>query len=258
MDSEDLIIGIVVGLILSLTGAGGSVVASPMLVFFSAVSINDATGLVLAAVCISSACASLYGFWRGRFSFRPVAILAFSGIITSSLARSVVPSIDAKLMGILFSLMAFSFASYYLLGGVIYRWFQTRYGYTFQPSGNISLGQLSLWGGFAGALSGFFGIGGGIVIMPVIMQVMRVPAQQAIYYCLPVIFLFTLSGSLTFVSYAESDILLHLLALALGALVGSAAGLALLPFFNIKYNLKLLGILVLFTAFSTMYNSLIS
>nr|MCH9662518.1 sulfite exporter TauE/SafE family protein [Gammaproteobacteria bacterium] len=183
MAGDDFLIGVLIGLILTLTGAGGSIVASPLLVYFGAISINDATGLTLATVCISAACLSFYGYCRGMFPVRIVAMLAVSGMLAAPFARLIVEQVDSRLMGVLFSLMALFFSAYYLFGeyisDIFNRYFKANAEQSSAPPGAKAM---FAWGSLAGGLSGFFGIGGGIILMPVVMKVLRVPASRGVYY----------------------------------------------------------------------------
>jgi len=52
-----LFIGVVIGLVLGLTGAGGSVFAVPLLILLLSLPVSDAVGIALGAVVISA----LYG-----------------------------------------------------------------------------------------------------------------------------------------------------------------------------------------------------
>ncbi len=257
MASGDFLIGVLIGLILTLTGAGGSIVASPLLVYFGAVSINDATGLTLATVCISAACLSFYGYCRGMFPVRTVAVLAVSGMLTAPFARLIVEQLDSRLMGVLFASMALFFSVYYLFGDYISdvckRNFKTGAEQSPTPPGAVAM---FAWGSLAGGLSGFFGIGGGIVLMPVVMKVLSVPASRGVYYCLPVICLITSTGALTFIARAGQNILDHLLPLAAGALAGSVLGLFMLPMIDPRLNRRILGVTVLLFGCIALYQAL--
>jgi len=58
-----LLIGVVIGLVLGLTGAGGSIFAVPLLILLLSLPVNEAVGIALGAVSISA----LYGTvnnWR--------------------------------------------------------------------------------------------------------------------------------------------------------------------------------------------------
>ena len=257
MSVEDFFIGALVGLVLILTGAGGAIVASPLLVFFSGVSINDATGLSLAVVWISSACMTIYASWRRHFAFRPVMLLAVGGMLAAPFGRIAADNLDSRIMGVVFALTAMSFSIYCLFGSrIAAQWRKRRGARPPQPVAVPGRVALAGWGSLAGALSGFFGIGGAIVLMPIALGVLRVPASVAIYHCLPVMFLITSTGALTFISYADSDTLGHLVALVAGSLAGSALGLSLMSRMNPRANLRVLGAIVMVFAFATLYHSL--
>ncbi|HMW72657.1 MAG TPA: TSUP family transporter, partial [Cellvibrionaceae bacterium] len=82
-----LLIGLAIGLILGLTGAGGSVFAVPLLMLLAGTPMLEATGIALGAV----AAASLFGSLRNRASgmilWVPGLLLAATGMLSAPIGK---------------------------------------------------------------------------------------------------------------------------------------------------------------------------
>lgn len=75
-----LLIGILIGLMLGLTGAGGSVFAVPLLIVIAGLDIHQAIGLSLLAVAASAIFGSIrYGKWQ-QVLWLPTIMLSVSGM----------------------------------------------------------------------------------------------------------------------------------------------------------------------------------
>lgn len=108
----------------------------------------------------------------------------------------------------------------------------------------IKLGQVLGVGFLAGLLSGFFGVGGGIVLVPLILLVMRANQHEAHATSLAAIFLIALSGMVGYGAAGEVDIGLGV-ALGVGGLVGATIGARLMNRLSVP-TLKLIfaGVLI--------------
>ena len=91
-------------------------------------------------------------------------------------------------------------------------------------------GLLALLGLTAGFLSGFLGIGGGLVIVPVLIVAFHYPIKRAVGTSLAAIVFVSLAGILTEVVVQRSNIYLVIgLLLTVASLLGSLAGGRILP-----------------------------
>ncbi len=75
-----LLIGILIGLILGLTGAGGSVFAVPLLIVMAGLDFHQAIGLSLLAVAASAIFVSIRYGKRQQVLWLPAIMLSVSGV----------------------------------------------------------------------------------------------------------------------------------------------------------------------------------
>lgn len=103
--------------------------------------------------------------------------------------------------------------------------------------------QILAAGFLAGLLSGFFGVGGGIVLVPLILFVVGQDQRRAHATSLAAIFLIAVSGMIGYASAGEIDLGVGV-ALGAGGLLGAATGARLMHRMSVA-SLKLVFGLVL-------------
>ena len=213
--------GSLVGFTLGLIGGGGSILAVPLLVYVVGVpSPHVAIGTSAIAVAASAAI-NLAGHARAQTVKWPCALVfAASGIVGAALGAQLGKMIDGARLLALFGVLMVVFGVLML---------KARRGGS-NPDVRLdvqSVTTLLPWligGGLVvGALSGFFGIGGGFVIVPGLIAATAMPLINAIGSSLVSV---TAFGATTAASYAWSGLVdwpLALLFIAGGA-VGGFAG----------------------------------
>lgn len=200
-----LFVGVLIGLVLGLTGAGGSVFAVPLLIILGGFSGAQAVGLSLGAVAASTIYGSLRNSRRANILWVPTGILALSGVLTAPLGQWLGKQIPdlGLLMG--FSLLAIVISVRMLLsarrnpdaarivragnltdrksGGLLCR---------LSPTGQFELHPRcisGLLGGglLVGLLSGLFGVGGGFLIVPLLLLLSQAAMAQTVASSLVII-----------------------------------------------------------------------
>lgn len=83
---ESLGIGAVLGLLLGLTGAGGSLVALPLLLSLH-LPLRDAIGVSLGAVALSALIGAIPRARQGQVAWRPVLVLALAGLPSNAVGQ---------------------------------------------------------------------------------------------------------------------------------------------------------------------------
>jgi uncharacterized membrane protein YfcA len=217
--------GSIVGFTLGLVGGGGSILAVPLLIYVVGVpSTHVAIGTSAIAVAVSAA-ANLFGHARARTVKWPCAIVfATAGIIGAAGGAQLGKMVDGTRLLTLFGVLML------VVGAAMMR--------PRKSSGDAevrltrsTMPHLLPWlagtGFLVGVLSGFFGIGGGFLIVPGLIAATAMPLINAIGSSLVAV---TAFGLTTAISYAFSGLVdwtvafLFIIGGALGGLVGIRLG----------------------------------
>ena len=211
--------GGLVGLSLGLIGGGGSILAVPLMVYVVGISSPHMAIGTSAVAVAASAVINLFGHARDRNIKWPCAtVFALAGVTGASLGAQIGKAVDgAKLLAAFGALMM-------VIAALMLR---PRHG-GHDPEVRLDRGSalrllppLAGTGFGVGALSGFFGIGGGFLIVPGLVNATSMPLLNAIGSSLVSVAAF---GATTAISYAVSGLVNWPVAV-LFVLGGSAGGL---------------------------------
>lgn len=223
-----LLAGALIGLVLGLVGGGGSILAVPLLVYVVGVaSPHAAIGTAAIAVALN-ALLGLAGHWRaGTVKWRCAGVFTLTAVIGAALGAELGKAVDgARLLALFGALMV-------VIGLLMLK------GRTTLPLPDVRLTRetarellprLAPAGLIVGLMAGFFGIGGGFLIVPALLAATHMPMRNAIGSSLVAV---TALGLTTATSYAVSGYVdwqiagLMVLGGAAGAALGIAAGRAL-------------------------------
>lgn len=224
-----LAVGFAVGLALGLTGAGGSIIAVPLLIFSLDLRPQDAMGISLGAVSAAAMVGVLVRrqqhppFWGAALS------LAITGMCAAPAGRWLSNQLDERLIVVLFSLLAAYLA--------LRMWREATAGQKQQmpePDDDderaneaVRLAVFLLSGAGIGLLSGLFGVGGGFLIVPFLSLYARMQMDKAISTSLLVIGLIGISGYVYHVLTSHAPDVQALSMIAVGSVFGILLGTAL-------------------------------
>lgn len=222
------LLGIVVGLLMGLTGAGGGILAVPLLVFFNGIPVTTAAPLALTAVAVAASIGALAGLRQGMLRYRAACVMAAVGVVMAPLGLWVAHQLDNRLLMCVFALLLLVVAAENLvqrnrLASV------ERQACLLDPATDklrwTSRCSLSLMGagGVAGFLSGLVGVGGGFVIVPALGRLSNLSMHSVVPTSLAVIALVSLSSLGSALLWGSFDIRLALPFVA-GAMLGMLAG----------------------------------
>ncbi|MBN8913334.1 MAG: sulfite exporter TauE/SafE family protein [Rhizobiales bacterium] len=194
--------GALVGLVLGLVGGGGSILAVPLLVYVVGVSSpHIAIGTSAIAVAVS-ALANLVGHARaGRVKWRCALVFATAGTVGAALGSTFGKQFDGEKLLVLFGLLMI------VIAGLMF-WKRDEEGDVSvrltRHSAPGLMPPLMAYGIGVGALAGFFGIGGGFLVVPGIVAATGMPLIFAIGSSLVSVFAF---GLTTAANYALSGLI---------------------------------------------------
>jgi uncharacterized membrane protein YfcA len=209
--------GALVGFSLGLVGGGGSILAVPLMVYVVGVpEPHMAIGTSAIAVAANAAF-NLYNHSRGGTVIWPAALtFAIAGMAGALAGSALGKMVDGHKLLALFALLMLVIAMLMLKT-------RARIGVSEVKITLANLPVVAALGILTGTLSGFFGIGGGFLIVPALMLATHMPIMNAVSSSLVAV---TTFGLTTAASYAWSGFVAWGLAglFVLGGIAGGLAG----------------------------------
>jgi uncharacterized membrane protein YfcA len=212
-----LVSGSLVGFTLGLVGGGGSILAAPLLVYLVGVaSPHEAIGTSAVAVAINALVNLIDHARRGNVKWPCGLVFAGAGFLGAWGGSSIGKAVNGQALLAAFGGLMIVIGAYSFL----------RRGREGEPKVRLSSSNaapLVVAGIGAGALSGFFGIGGGFLIVPALMMATGMPPLYAIGTSLVAVASF---GAATAGNYALSGLVNWPLAalFVLGGVLGGRLG----------------------------------
>ena len=225
-----LFLGALTGAILALTGAGGGILAVPLLIFGAGMSIAQAGPIGLLAVGMAAALGAVLGLRAHIVRYRAALLIAAAGMVLSPLGLWLAHRADNRWLTVLFALV---------LAFVAYRTFRQAGGAEAARAApppcvrNPASGRfiwtapcarvLALSGAVAGLLSGLLGVGGGFLIVPALRSHTDLSMDAVVATSLAVIALVSATGVVSSAIAGNLD-LVAAAPFCAGGLLGMAGG----------------------------------
>ncbi|MEB0077674.1 sulfite exporter TauE/SafE family protein [Pseudomonas sp. CCI3.2] len=228
-------LGAVIGAILALTGAGGGILAVPVLVFGLGLSMVQAAPVGLLAVGLAAAVGAILGLRQGVVRYRAAAFISVMGILAAPVGLYIAHRLPNQPLALVFAAVLL-YASIRMLRKAnreihqgapapraaalpcVLNPLQGRLRWTL-PCARA----LTFTGLLCGLLSGLLGVGGGFVIIPALTRYSNLEMKSVVATSLAVIALVSIgsvtTAALTGVMYWEAGV-----PFALGAVVGLIGG----------------------------------
>ncbi|MEB0135151.1 sulfite exporter TauE/SafE family protein [Actimicrobium sp. CCC2.4] len=200
-----LLLGITVGIILALTGAGGGILAVPLLVFGAGLGMAETGPIGLLAVGLAATLGALLGLRNKTVRYKAALLIAGVGIVCSPFGLWLAQRTPNRPLTIVFAavLLYVAFRTFMKTRPAT----STRVPLTTpvppcmldDTRGKLSwtapcAWSLALSGMAAGLLSGLLGVGGGFVMVPALQRYTNLSAQSVVATSLAVISLVSMSG----------------------------------------------------------------
>lgn len=265
-------LGLFVGFVLAITGAGGAILSLPLLVFFLPLKMIDAAPISLMAIMLSAGVAAGLGLRSGIVRYKAAALLATFGVLFAPFGVYVAHQLSDKVLAVLFTIVLLI---------VSWRSFQKLQSPTLligddcdDPNGcddeekaepacavNPATSKLFwtapctkrliLTGGLSGFLSGLLGVGGGFIIVPTLHSISNLETKMIVATSLAVIALVSMASA---ISYAGSGVISWWIAAPFitATLVGMLVGRSLHSKIPSHISVLIFGILSLTIAASML------
>jgi uncharacterized protein len=197
-------LGSFVGLLLALTGAGGGIVAVPLLVFGLGLNVMQSAPIGLIAVGLAAALGATLGLREGLVRYRAAALIGGVGMMLAPVGVMAAQRLPNAPLTIAFSLVL-AYAAYRMYLRSTGRLDSADAARAVLPCVRDARDGRLVWtrpcaqalaviGAISGALSGLLGVGGGFVIVPALTKYTDLTARSIVATSLAVIALVSVGG----------------------------------------------------------------
>ena len=273
-------LGLFVGCVLAITGAGGAVLSLPLLVFFLHLKMIDAAPISLMAIMLSASIAAGLGLRSGIVRYKAAMLLAAFGVMFAPLGVFVAHQLPEKVLAILFSIILLivsfrSFQKYQTPTLLIGDDCEDPMGCDDDNEGKSEPAcavnpatsklfwtapctkRLILTGGFSGFLSGLLGVGGGFIIVPTLHSISNLETKMIVATSLAVIALVSMASAL---AYAGHGVILWNIAVpfVIATLLGMLFGRMLSSKIPSHISVLIFGIFSLIIAIAMLIKTALS
>lgn len=240
--------GGLIGFVLGLVGGGGSILAVPLLIYLVGVdSTHIAIGTAAVAVAVNAAFGFLTHARKGNVKWACAGVFALAAVLGAALGAELGKAMDGARLLALFALLMVGVGLNTMRKRKTARDADVRLD---RSTAGTLLPKLIPTGFGVGGFSGFFGIGGGFLIVPGLTAATAMPISIAIGSSLLVV---AAVGATTAISYSISGLVNWELVSVLfaGGIVGALTGNRLLLSLSDKSRLLELGFGALVIAVGT-------
>ncbi|MCU0494088.1 MAG: sulfite exporter TauE/SafE family protein [Chloroflexaceae bacterium] len=213
-----LLLGGLIGLSLGMLGGGGSILTVPALVYLLGQEPHAAVGASLVIVGLNAVVGATMHSQAGHVRLRSALIFGATGLFTAFVGARLSQFLSGSMLLTLFAILMLVVATLMLRSGSSPT--------TQLPATPIAWWQVLLAGSAVGFLTGFLGVGGGFLIVPALVLVLRMDMRDAVGSSLVVIALNSAAGLLGHLSDGMLNWLLIALLLG-GGLPGLLLGTTL-------------------------------
>ena len=202
---EFVLMGTLVGFLGGFLGVGGGAVMIPLLNYWvfpslrvsPEVVIHLCFGTTLAIIIPGSFAGSLAQTRIGNVNWRVVSLLAMPGIPGSFLGSTIAAYLPSHVLRPLFGILLIIISAQMFLQKKVP-------GETTDPS-SPRLSAILIVGAVVGLFSGLFGLGGGVIAIPLMVKVLRFPIHKAVGNSIALVLFTSLIGAAGYVLHGWGD-----------------------------------------------------
>ena len=181
-----LVLGFGIGGSLGLLGGGGSILTVPVLVYLVGQTPQVAVTTSLAIVGATSALGAFFHRSQGTLNWRVALIFGGTGMIVSYSSAGLSKQFSPTVLMVAFALLML------VVGVVLVR--QKTYPKKARPVDDLKVWKVLVGGASVGLLTGILGVGGGFLIGPTRVMLVRMPMHHAVGTSLVIIAMNSIAG----------------------------------------------------------------
>ena len=253
---------LLIGIILGITGGGGSILTVPTLVYILNYNPIIATAYSLFIVGTTSGFGTIQNFKKGLVVPKTAFLFAIPSLIGVYLTRKfIVPSIPDTIF--YFGSLQLSKANFLMLLFAVtmliaaYSMLKPKKDSGIEIIENKSFGIVVIQLFFVGVLIGLIGAGGGFLIIPALLKFAKLPMKKAIGTSLLIITINSLIGFIGDVQNTYID-WSFLLKFTTFSVIGIFIGLYIQYYINEKHLKKIFGVFVLLMSILILFKEFLS
>ncbi len=174
-------VGLLVGVVVGTLGAGGGILSLPILVYVLGQDPHAAATASLVIVGATSVVSLVPHARRGNVLWRPGLVFGLLGVVGALGGARLAALVDAYLLMALLAALLLVVSAVMLRRSFAERQRDDDGATPAPPSSRLTTALLTVAvASLVGLLTGFFGVGGGFIVVPALLLVMRVDMRQAV------------------------------------------------------------------------------
>ena len=211
--------GIFVGIESGLLGMGGGSILVPVLLFVFRLPIKEAIGTSLCIIVLTAFSGIIVHWKEKQVHLKLAIVMALTGVIGAQLGSYLNKIIPDNIIKLIFTVVVIIFG--------FKMWIGTTNGgkETFAANTNIRFNRslTSILGLIAGTASGLLGIGGALIMLPVMHIFLHIPMNICVGTSLFIVFFNSLSGAFGYIARGDANLKLAIL-IAVGSVAAAPFG----------------------------------
>jgi hypothetical protein len=240
------LLGLIGGFLSGLLGLGGGVVMLPLLTLVGGISLKLATGTSLAHILVAAVAGTLSHFRAGMVDLKAGLILGMAGIAGGFLGSFLSVPMSAHVLSLIFLFL--------VLSAIFLLFVPPKSNDEIYRKGVFNKIEGILIGLGCGLLVGLLGVGGGFILIPLMIYILKMPLRITIGTSLLIIFVSSLGTIVAKYGVGHIHLTITLLVVS-GSVVGALLGSYVSRKTHIKHLRFILISLLCLIFFSVAYKT---